>query len=109
MGIGINTGIVVVGNIGSQKRSKYGVVGSQVYLAYRIESYTAGGQILISGSTLQAAVTILRIDEQREVEPKRFHQSIITYQIGNIGGEYNLFLPNKEAFLISSLSLNSKV
>jgi adenylate cyclase len=48
MGIGINTGEVVVGNIGSDKRCKYGVVGSQVNLTYRIESYTTGGQIFIS-------------------------------------------------------------
>ena len=50
MGIGINTGEVVVGNIGSLKRTKYGIVGSQVNLTYRIESYTTGGQILISGT-----------------------------------------------------------
>ncbi|MHC5824709.1 MAG: adenylate/guanylate cyclase domain-containing protein, partial [Nostoc sp.] len=48
MGIGINTGEVIVGNIGSEKRTKYGIVGSQVNLTYRIESYTSGGQILIS-------------------------------------------------------------
>jgi adenylate cyclase len=51
MGIGIHTGEVVVGNIGSEKRAKYGVVGANVNLTYRIESYTTGGQILISQAT----------------------------------------------------------
>ncbi|MCZ6874270.1 MAG: response regulator, partial [bacterium] len=40
MGIGVHTGEVVVGNIGSHKRTKYGVVGSHANLTSRIESYT---------------------------------------------------------------------
>ena len=51
MGIGLNTGEVIVGNIGSLKRSKYGAVGSAINTAYRIESHTVGGQILLSPST----------------------------------------------------------
>ncbi|MGH7332116.1 MAG: adenylate/guanylate cyclase domain-containing protein [Candidatus Rokuibacteriota bacterium] len=51
MGIGIHTGEVIVGNIGSERRTKYGAVGTAVNLAYRIESQTVGGQVLISPST----------------------------------------------------------
>ena len=53
MGIGINTGEVIVGNIGSLKRSKYGAVGSAINTAYRIESHTVGGQILLSPDTYE--------------------------------------------------------
>src|SRR5262252_8642424 len=48
MGIGLNMGAVIVGNIGSEQRTKYGAMGSAINTAYRIESYTVSGQILIS-------------------------------------------------------------
>jgi adenylate cyclase len=51
MGIGINTGSCVVGNMGSSMRIKYGVVGHAVNLGARIESFTVGGQVLISDGT----------------------------------------------------------
>ncbi len=55
MGIAVHTGDVVVGNIGSEKRAKYGAVGSHVNLTARIEGYTCGGQVLISARTLREA------------------------------------------------------
>ena len=51
MGIGVHTGPAVVGNIGSLRRTKYAAVGSTVNIAGRLESFTTGGQILISQQT----------------------------------------------------------
>ena len=51
MGVGFNTGAVLVGNIGSEKCLKYGVVGHHVNLAARVESVSTGGQALITEST----------------------------------------------------------
>ena len=96
MGIGINTGEVVVGNIGSEKRTKYGVVGSEINLTYRIESYTTGGQIFSSEQNLKEAGSIVKIDGQKQVTPKGVKQPITIYEVGGIGGEYNLFLPKEK-------------
>jgi len=62
MGIGINTGLAVVGNMGSSRRIKYGVVGHPVNLAARIESFTVGGQVLVSDSTREALADRLVAD-----------------------------------------------
>jgi adenylate cyclase len=104
MGIGINTGDAVVGNIGSSKRTKYGIVGRNVNLTARIESYTVGGQIMVSESTLNACGPILRIDSQMEVMPKGVKQPITIYEIGGIGGEYNIFLPEKQEIALQELA-----
>ncbi|MBD2042915.1 CHASE2 domain-containing protein [Microcoleus sp. FACHB-672] len=96
MGIGINTGEVVVGNIGSEKRTKYGIVGSQVNLTYRIESYTIGGQILISEPTLKEAGASVKIEGQRQVTPKGVKEPITIYEVAGIGEPYNLFLKKDE-------------
>ncbi|MDY6855396.1 MAG: response regulator [Thermodesulfobacteriota bacterium] len=95
MGIGINTGEVVVGNIGSSKRVKYSVVGPNVNRTSRIESFTMGGQTLIAHETMKACNSILRIDSTMEVTPKGFKQPITIYEVGGIGGDFSIFLPER--------------
>jgi class 3 adenylate cyclase len=95
MGIGIHTGRVVVGNIGSLRRTKYAAVGSNVNLAGRIESFTTGGQVLISETTRQKATSPLRIDGQYEVEPKGASHRLKLFEVGGIGAPFNLALPTR--------------
>jgi class 3 adenylate cyclase len=47
-GIGVNVGEVVVGNIGSKTRAKYGIVGSAVNITHRIQAEAKGGEVIIS-------------------------------------------------------------
>ena len=81
MGIGINTGDAVVGNIGSHKRMKYSVIGQTVNLTARIESFTIGGQILISEDTLRDVQESVTIAGQLRVKVKGLARPIKIYDI----------------------------
>jgi len=91
-GIGINTGEVIVGNIGSEKRAKYGVVGHHVNFTARIESYTPGGQILISERTRVACGNILQTRGEISVRPKGIDEEVRLFDVASIGAPYDLAL-----------------
>ncbi len=59
VGIGINTGLVVAGNMGSKTRLNYTVLGEPVNLAARLCAMAGAGQIVTSASTLEAVGPML--------------------------------------------------
>ncbi|MHC4821001.1 MAG: adenylate/guanylate cyclase domain-containing protein [Planctomycetota bacterium] len=55
MGIGLNSGSFIAGNVGSEERLEYTVIGDNVNLAQRCEEKATGGQVLINSSTRDIA------------------------------------------------------
>jgi class 3 adenylate cyclase/CHASE2 domain-containing sensor protein len=93
MGIGINTGEVVVGNIGSERRAKYAIVGTPINMCARVESYTVGGQVLVSDLTRQAAGDVLDVRDSMVVSPKGLPKPITIHDIRGVKAPYNVALP----------------
>jgi adenylate cyclase len=96
MGIGINTGSVVVGNIGSEVRMKYAVVGSAVNTAARIESNTVGGQILLGESTYDLVKETVTCGAPQAFMMKGIKKPLVVYAVKRIGSPYNLELKLRE-------------
>jgi adenylate cyclase len=101
MGIGVHTGPVVVGNVGSPERMKYGVVGSHVNLTSRIQSYTTGGQILVSDTARREAGPNLKIGRQMQVKARGVEYPVTLYEVLGIARPYHLFLPETKEELVS--------
>ncbi|MCR5138308.1 MAG: adenylate/guanylate cyclase domain-containing protein [Oscillospiraceae bacterium] len=87
MGIGIHTGDALLGNIGSDIRTKYDMIGRNVNLASRIEGFTEGGQILVSSETLAAAGDLVKTDPAGEmlVRPKGIKGEIPLHRVIGFG------------------------
>jgi class 3 adenylate cyclase/CheY-like chemotaxis protein len=101
MGIAIHTGDVVVGNIGSDRRTKYGVVGPPVNITGRIESYTVGGQVLVSQQTLDAAGEQIALGDKLEIVAKGAKAPISVFPLLGLGPtDAGLFLPDRREPLV---------
>lgn len=83
IGIGINSGSAIVGNIGSSKRMEYTAIGDTVNLAARLESATkdVGVDILISDYTYLAVRGLFKTQKIGEIQVKGRSEPVVTYSV----------------------------
>lgn len=84
IGIGVNVGDVVVGNIGSEIRAKYGIVGSAVNITQRIQAEAKGGEVIISDSAEGFLKNDLRIKKSFSAQLKGVNEKMNLHIVESI-------------------------
>jgi class 3 adenylate cyclase len=81
MGIGLHAGEVVVGNIGSESRAKYGIMGAAVNLTHRIQGQAQGGEVAISDAVYRHVEQEVAVKREFRVRLKGVQEEATLYVV----------------------------
>lgn len=81
MGIGVNTGPVVAGNIGSSTKMEYTVIGDEVNIAARMQGIAQPGEVLISENTYRIVAEAVHVTRLEPITFKGKNTMVEVYRV----------------------------
>ena len=79
--IGVNTGMVIAGNVGSDLRMSYTVIGDTVNTASRLEGAAKAGQVFVSRNTYRLTRGAFAFQEMEPIQVKGKRDSLNVYEL----------------------------
>ncbi len=81
IGIGINTGNAILGNVGSKNRMGFTAIGDCVNVASRLKQLAIGGEIIIGEKTFLQAREHFRMKEKGKIFVKNKAEPVVCYKV----------------------------
>lgn len=103
VGIGIHAGEAFIGNIGSEQFMRYNVIGQVVNICSRIQTYSVGGQILVSGQTKNLLHGEWELYKQFEISMKGIHSRLMVCDVKSISGVHTVRMEEKKEESVQTL------